>query len=182
MADTLSVRTQLKTTLNRVYAVTANNITFNYFAAGMTELIYQGRRQHVLSVANTANTQLASCIVEAKISTFASIQVPTDCTGMTALQTVNSGIVLHQSIASLPAKTGFLFDLSLPWFIVFLVLVCARLTCFVALLSVCCCVNRGANDGEWESCAALDSNIVSAHLMEGHRQHTMQRRHANAGT
>jgi len=172
-ADTSSVRTQLKTTLATAYGVTANNITFNYFATGTTQPTFQGRRR-VLSV----NAQLPSTIVEATISTFASIPLPADSAVMASLQTVIGGIALHQSVASLPAKNGFLFDLSLPWFIVFLVLACACLGCFVALLSVCCCANRGASEGEW----AADSDVVSAQLMQGHRQHTMPpRSYANGG-
>jgi hypothetical protein len=180
LADTNNIRTSFKEALAEAYAVTVNNVTLRYFATGTTQPVYQGRRRRALLTVdtNTGLMQVESCVVEATITTFASIQVPTNDVVLSKLQTVVEGLVLHTSAASLPNNTGFLFDLSLPWFILFLGLVCMCLICFVSLLFVCCCRNRGADEGEWEFGADMETDVVSARLIQGHEEHRMP--HARA--
>jgi len=173
ISDTMVVRTTFKSELAKAYAVTVNNVTLSYFATGTTGPVYQGRRRRALLAVqtNTGLQQVESCIVEAQISSFASIPVPTDAFVIQAMQRVMSGIVLHTSAASLPNNTGFLFDLSLPWFIVFLVLLCMCLICCIALLFVCCCGNRGAREREWESGEEFQNAVAPPRSIRSQRHY-----------
>jgi len=174
ISNTNGVRTTFKTELAKAYAVTVHNVTLRYFATGTTEPVYEGRRRRALLFVhtNTGQSQIESCIVKARISTFTSIPLPTDAFVISELGRIMQGIVFHTSVASLPNNTGFLFDLSLLWFIVFLVLVCMCLICSIALLFVCCCGNRRAYEGEWESGGESEDNVGRARVVRGPRRYT----------